>query len=254
MTPETPLAYCRQHCRDPAQPDERFRNLWGIKTSAWFMKRNQLMTDTLSAVRAARAGSMPLARAHDFLRLRSPAGLILDSSAPEWLAASLARAPWVVVRRGQILDGIIPIEARGAIKTQRLAALVSIRDVAYRSTPEELSARRAEPWRAAQAPALSALARVARVLARLGESWGPTGSVAFELATGLPVASRSSDLDLILRREESPGAHEAAELLEDLVQVASPARLDAVIETAQGGVSLADLAVGSRCLFKARRR
>ena len=139
-------------------------------------------------------------------------------------------------------------------QTQRLAALVSIRDVAYRSTPEELSARRAEPWRAAQAPALSALARVARVLARLGESWGPTGSVAFELATGLPVASRSSDLDLILRREESPGAHEAAELLEDLAQVASPARLDAVIETAQGGVSLADLAVGSRCLFKARRR
>ena len=50
-------------------------------------------------------------------------------------------------------------------------------------------------------PALAALARVAPILARRGHRWGPGGSVGFELATGVPTATASSDLDVILRQD-----------------------------------------------------
>jgi phosphoribosyl-dephospho-CoA transferase len=80
-------------------------------------------------------------------------------------------------------------------------------------------------------------------LARRGRRWGPGGSVGFEIATGVATATASSDLDLILRQDRSFETNEATDLLAALAKAAAPARIDLMVETPMGGVSLADLAL-----------
>ena len=46
----------------------------------------------------------------------------------------------VVVRQGEIRDGVIPIRVRGPARERRLDALISVSSVAYRSTPEGTAA------------------------------------------------------------------------------------------------------------------
>jgi phosphoribosyl-dephospho-CoA transferase len=91
-------------------------------------------------------------------------------------------------------------------------------------------------------PALAALARVAPILARRGHRWGPGGSVGFELATGVSAATLSSDLDMILRQDRRLEPNEAFDLRAAWAAAAAPARIDVLLETPRGGVSLADLA------------
>lgn len=99
-----------------------------------------------------------------------------------------------------------------------------------------------QPMRRDAVPALAALARVAPLLERRGYRWGPGRSVDFELATGAATATPSSDLDVILRQAHRLEPHEADALRAVLVQAAAPARIDVLLETPHGDVSLADLA------------
>jgi phosphoribosyl-dephospho-CoA transferase len=179
---------------------------------------------------------------HDLLRLRGASLLMADALVPYWVGRALARAPWVVVRRGHVLDGIIPVCVRGLARGQRFAAFVSVAGVVERLTPEDLVARRPDPVRVAKVPALAALARVRPVLHGSGHRWGPGGSIGFEVATGLPAADAASDLDLVVRRKRRLDVGEAVELLETLIEAAAPAKVDPMVETPNGGVALADLA------------
>ena len=117
-------------------------------------------------------------------------------------------------------------------------------EIADRLSPEDLtkSSYAIAPRRKDEAPALAALDRVAPILASRGHRWGPGGSVGFEIATGVATATWSSDLDLILRQEHRLGPGEAIDLQAVLSEAAAPARLDVLLETSSGGVSLADLA------------
>jgi phosphoribosyl-dephospho-CoA transferase len=181
---------------------------------------------------------------HDLIRPFEPIALKADAPAPSWLGPALERAPWVVVRRGPVRDGMIPVGARGSARHQRFAAFLPVAEIAQRLSPEDLvvSLRVVEQERRHAVPALAALARVAPVLARRGSRWGPGGSVGFEIATGVPTATTSSDLDLILRQERRLEPNQATDLLADLAQAAAPARIDVMLETPCGGVLLADLA------------
>ena len=91
-------------------------------------------------------------------------------------------------------------------------------------------------------PAPAALARFAPLLARCGYRWGPGGSVGFELATGVATAIASSDLEVILRQARWLELHEALALRAALTEAATPGRIDVLLETPLGGVSLTDLA------------
>jgi phosphoribosyl-dephospho-CoA transferase len=53
--------------------------------------------------------------------------------------------------------------------------------------------------RRASVPALVALAAAAPWLDALGLPWGPVGGIGFELATGIPVLTAASDVDLLVR-------------------------------------------------------
>ena len=181
---------------------------------------------------------------HDLIRLREPIALIMDAAVPAWVEPALVRAPWVVVRRGHVRDDMIPVGVRGPARHERFAAVLVVAEITDRLAPEELTdpryaiARR----RMDEAPALAALSRVGHILASRGHRWGTGGSVGFEIATGVATATCSSDLDLILRQKHRLGLDEAIELRAVLAEAAAPARVDVLLETPRGGVSLADLA------------
>jgi phosphoribosyl-dephospho-CoA transferase len=137
-----------------------------------------------------------------------------------------------------------PVGVRGLTRSQRFAAFLAVAEIADRLSPEDLTDSRyvIEQERKNAVPALAAWARVAPILARRGLRWGPGGSVGFEIATGVPTVTALSDLDLILRQDRRLEPGEASDLLAALANATAPARIDVVLETPIGGVSLADLA------------
>ncbi|MEV0826723.1 phosphoribosyl-dephospho-CoA transferase MdcG domain-containing protein [Nonomuraea rubra] len=100
-----------------------------------------------------------------------------------------------------------------------------------RVPPEALRSRPRLPHLAA---ALSAVARLLDGFAR----WGPTGGVGFELATGRPATHAASDLDVLVRAPYRWDQTMATRLAEAFA--ALPARVDCLLETPQGGVSLVE--------------
>lgn len=194
---------------------------------------------------------------HDLIRLREPSAVTANVQAPSWVEEALRRTPWVVVRRGRVQAGRIPVGVRGMTRSLRFAAWVAEDDIAEQLSPEEVwdrlenrlaggTASAPGRTRAETVPALAALARVATLLARHGYRWGPGGSVGFELATATATATASSDLDIILRQGRRLEPAEALALQAALVEAAVPARIDPLLETPCGGVSLADLAAAPK--------
>jgi phosphoribosyl-dephospho-CoA transferase len=185
-------------------------------------------------------------RTHALLRIAGAAALHCDAALPPWVARELRRAPWVVVRRERSRDKLIPVGVRGQGRTRRCAAWLPESQVLECVEPPELSARRG--WRVAPrralVPALAALARVERIMGGLGFgcSWGPAGSVGFELASGLAAAHPESDLDLIVQADGALPPLRAAALAAELARLA--VRTDTLLEWPAGAVSLEEYARG----------
>jgi phosphoribosyl-dephospho-CoA transferase len=69
--------------------------------------------------------------------------------------------------------------------------------------------------------------------------WGPAGSVGYQLATGLPVTTDESDVDVLIRCEVPPDR-----LMLSAVRVVakkSLARFDVILEGPPGAVALEEL-------------
>jgi phosphoribosyl-dephospho-CoA transferase len=189
-------------------------------------------------------------RPHDMLRLAGGAGLRYEGSVPAWVPASLARASWVVVRRARTPAGLIPIGVRGRARAERFAALLAPDAVAARVTPEDLAAARG--WRhmprARRVGSLHVLDAVGELFASFGLAWGPTGSVGFELATGVAAAAAASDLDVVIRGPEPLPLETAQEIADQLKLL--PTRVDAQLDVPAGAVMLAEYARGGRVLLR----
>jgi phosphoribosyl-dephospho-CoA transferase len=192
-------------------------------------------------------------RPHDLLRLADGAGISYEGPVPAWVPSSLARAPWVVVRRAPTIAGLVPVGVRGLTRPERLAAFLSSTAVATRVTPEGLAAARG--WRhafrarnACRLGALRVLDAVDELFTFLGLAWGPTGSVGFELATGVAVAGPASDLDVVVRAPEPWSLARTRELVDDLARL--PVRVDTQLDTPTGAVALAEYARGGRVLLR----
>jgi phosphoribosyl-dephospho-CoA transferase len=189
-------------------------------------------------------------RPHDLLRLASGARLRHDESVPAWVAPSLARTPWVVVRRARTPAGVIPVGVRGHTRAERFAALLALDAVAARVTPEDLAAARG--WRhtprARWVGPLRILDAVDELFASLGVAWGPTGSVGFELATSIAASAPSSDLDVVVRAPESWSLEYAREIADDLARL--PTRADVQLDAPAGTVMLTEYARGGRVLLR----
>jgi phosphoribosyl-dephospho-CoA transferase len=184
------------------------------------------------------------------LRLTTSAGPRREDFVPAWVPTSLARAPWVVVRRARGQRGLIPVGVRGSTRAERFAALLAPDAVATCVTPEDLIAERV--WnhmpRARWLRSLQVLDTVDELFSSLGLVWGPTGSVGFELATGVAAAGNSSDLDVVVRSPEPWPLESARELADHLNRL--PTCVDAQLDTPAGAVMLNEYARGDRVLLR----
>lgn len=176
---------------------------------------------------------------HDLVRLRAPEVFHAEGLVPSWVIIALRRAPWAVVRRGP-RGGLLPVGVRGPRRRDRCAGFVNKDDIVECLRPEQIVGRSFKRQR--PAPALAALARVGLCLEGSRLSWGPGGSVGFDLATGVPTLTAASDLDLVLRQVQRLEVAEAVALQSALTEAAAPVRVDTLLETPAGGVLLADLA------------
>ena len=192
--------------------------------------------------------SAPSWRVHDLLRIDALTDM---QDAPSWVACALGRAPWVVVRRARRDTGLVPVGVRGSARSERHAASIGEAAILQVLSPEMLVAAPIDPARCS-VPALALLAWLKPVLEDFALTWGPTGSVGFELASGQPTVKDSSDLDLVIRCPERLPAGHAKRLRDALVDCARRAgRLaDAQIEVPAGAVSLQELAAGGRVLLR----
>jgi phosphoribosyl-dephospho-CoA transferase len=185
---------------------------------------------------------------HTLLRVAGARALVMPAAPPPWVGASIQRAPWVVIRRDEVRSGLIPVGVRGAHRAERLAAWIDAGTILEAVTPCDLARRHA--WRSSPRqcviPALGALDALDDIMIRHGleGTWGPTGSVGFELASGCATAAAASDLDLALWTAQPPGVDVACSLLGALESLA--VRSDMLLETARGALALAEYAHGGR--------
>lgn len=179
---------------------------------------------------------MPSARPHDLLRVTGPAALRAD--APAWAVHAISGTPWVVVRRDRVPDGYLPVGVRGATRSERYGTLVAAADVLETAPPETLTD---VPGR--DLPAMRTMRDLRPLLDDVGLAWGPTGSVGFELATGHPVATSTSDLDLLLRISDLRCALPALVSL-DHAFGSVECRVDCQVETPCGATALTELVDG----------
>jgi phosphoribosyl-dephospho-CoA transferase len=187
------------------------------------------------------------ARIHDLLEIDAERFLEAHSSAQGWVAESLRRAPFVVVRRGPSPAGEgIAIGVRGAQRNERWAGACRPDLVRRILTPPMLlsrlvtASRPASATRADAIPAMRTLALLAERWKDLDSPWGPGGSVGFELATGHPVAKSQSDLDVVIYAESRMTQDEARALCESAQGL--PAAVDIRVETPICGFSLTEYA------------
>jgi phosphoribosyl-dephospho-CoA transferase len=148
----------------------------------------------------------------------------------------------MVVRRAPFLHGLIPVGVRGELREERFAGWISPETVLEAVDPQTLARRRAwmtaDPARRAAVPALAALDDVEKIMAEhtLEGTWGPAGSIGFELASTRKTATVNSDLDLIVESTTVDVCALWAALS------ALPVRVDALLETLHGAVALEEYA------------
>lgn len=192
---------------------------------------------------------MNLPLPHDLLWGLRPEHLPLD--APDWARAALVGRVPVVVRRALADPGWVGVGVRGTLREERFATWMRLANVGLRVSPEAVA--RAGRWRAHRHPhwpAVRALAQLAPLLNQYAMVWGVTGSLGFELASGVQASHPDSDLDLLLRVPYALSRDRARALCGVLDSIS--VRVDMQLETPNGAVALREWAgVAGRVLVKA---
>jgi phosphoribosyl-dephospho-CoA transferase len=179
-------------------------------------------------------------RVHDLLLLKSGTVHPAYMAEPPWVQMAMNRSMWVVVRRVNTPPGTVAVGVRGTDRSQRWGGLVDVADVVLIKRPLQLRVFLAQDSRK-EVPALKALTLVERELADTDLSWGPVGSVGFELATGDRVTTEASDLDLALFAQQRIADAIVRDLWDTLSSL--PAKVDVRVETPRSGFSLKEYAL-----------
>lgn len=198
------------------------------------------MSQAATASGGNRQGRIEL-RPHDLLTLRSVEDFVGEDP-PSWVREELSVATMVVVRRAEMRDALVPVGVRGNGRNRRFAGHLALASITGIVTPEMLA--REGAWktapRLAELPHFQVLDDVAHYLDEAGLVWGPTGSMGFELASGVACLSAASDIDLVARAPAALSRKLAAALHEALRRL--PVRVDVQIETPSGAMALAEYA------------
>ncbi len=179
---------------------------------------------------------------HDLLILRDFDDLMGISTRPQWVDEVLEQSPLVVVRRSPFKNDRVPVGVRGKTRDQRFAATILSNNIAKQITPEEFTANKV--WRTnkhiRETEMFSAIELVDNILAASGLDWGPTGSLGFELASGMPTITNTSDLDIVVRVPNFLSTKIAQQIVERITKVS--VKVDIQLETPNGAVALFEYA------------
>lgn len=177
---------------------------------------------------------------HDLLKV-NPRDIISHSLIPEWVVHSLETAPFVVVRRVYAPKGQAAIGVRGKKRYERFGAFLPENCIIKQIKPEDLAA--IDQLKDKQLLVFAAMELAKDIFNAHRISWGPGGSVGFELASGVETVTSKSDLDLIVRSPEPLEVCKVREIVEELKKC--PVRVDVQVETPAGAFSLVEYARGS---------
>lgn len=185
--------------------------------------------------------SVAMVKVHDLLEIESPSSAFDLSGAPDWVADSLSATPFVVVRRARVAANGIAIGVRGNSRSERWGGVLNAEFIKKIIAPFDLRGRSAYLSRdRCKIPAMRSLIELEAHWDSCGLLWGPGGSVGFELATGDPAVTESSDLDLVVFAPEPFDGGFASKLLCSLRRVSLA--IDVIVETQTCGFSLEEYA------------
>jgi phosphoribosyl-dephospho-CoA transferase len=179
---------------------------------------------------------------HDLILLRTELAVIPTQGDPACPYFNPNQRPWVVVRRGRVSDGLIPVGVRGSQRHERCAGFTELSEVLETRRPDQLRLLLAEESRR-ELQAFRTLSYLESHLVGLDMTWGPGGSVGYELASGIPAVRTDSDLDFILFAPRKLGITEAKDLW--CMISSAPGRVDALVETPCCGFSLEEFVTTS---------
>lgn len=171
-------------------------------------------------------------KVHDIVEFECIEKLYDSTSFPTWVVKSPEAANYGVVRRMATSKGNVPIGLRGKTREQRVGTFIQQQEILRVITPETLTNRIDEQE---QQIYYSSLRNIREEFLKLNLSWGPTGSVGFEIATSHKVTSTNSDIDIsIYINEINP--HLLVEVNQFIDQLEF--RIDAQVEIPQLGAFL----------------
>lgn len=184
---------------------------------------------------------------HDLLQLDTASFDPDCISAPDWAKERLTVCPWVVVRRAEAPDGQFAVGVRGTLRSERWAWFICKNMIRQIVRPSQLLAVMQSSALAPRKPPFTALQQLIERWRDLSLPWGPAGSVGFELATGCPVTSDSSDLDIVIRAEERVSLEQARSLCEHPSGIRT--KVDIRVETPDCGFALQEYAYTSSAIL-----
>ena len=173
---------------------------------------------------------------HYLLRIDPDFVTACSEAQPSWVRASLLACPWVVLRRTQAPVGQLAIGIRGATRSERWGGFCAKRMISEIVRPAELLVRARSSSHILRPPAFGALQQVIESWRDLTLPWGPTGSVGFELATGCPVSTETSDLDIAIWAPQRIVVAQARILWDRVTGLQT--KVDVRVETSECGFSL----------------
>lgn len=173
-------------------------------------------------------------QAHDLLWGMTPH--MLPENAPDWAIQVLSEQKPVVVRRAVTKTHMVTVGIRGEQRSQRFATEMPIQAIIKKVSPESLLAKNLALFPHLQYK----LQRVYKTMQTFSLPWGYTGSVGYELATGLETVNENSDVDLLIRTEKCISKSEAKIMLRTLEDLGI--NIDAQLQTPLGGIALKEWA------------
>lgn len=175
---------------------------------------------------------------HDLLEVDSVTDLISYSPMPDWVEMSIAKAPFVVVRRARASEGLVAVGVRGSMRNERFAAFLPVDHIVRWIKPEQLVQER--KWSKQSKDIFCCLERVSHLMKVHSLMWGPVGSVGFELVSGKEMTRKTSDIDIVIRFSEGFTTRFAKELEAELKKI--QVRVDVQLEAMEGAFSLSEYA------------
>lgn len=179
-------------------------------------------------------------RVHDLLQLDSDSLHSTYIGAPSWVRQTLTACPWVVVRRAEALAAQIAVGVRGTLRSERWGCFILKDMIRQLLKPCQLLAFAQSSALSPRTPPFTTLQQLIERWRGLTLPWGPTGSVGFELATGWPVTTSSSDLDVAIRANVRISLEQARSLYEWATGLET--KVDIRVETPVCGFSLEEFA------------